>query len=54
MKHHCFRFKKHCRWCGKAYYAEKPVGRDGFDLPKCKQALYRARKRYVTAKTGPR
>ncbi len=41
---------KHCRWCGKRYYAHHPVGRDGFDLPACKQAHYRAYKKYVTAK----
>lgn len=40
--------KKHCRWCGKPYMASKPVGKDGFDNPKCKQAHYRAYKSYVT------
>ena len=39
---------KHCRWCGKQYYAAKPVGKDGFDLPRCKQAHHRAYKKYVT------
>ena len=43
---------KHCRWCQKQYYAYKPLYRDGFCSPKCKQAHYRAYKAYVTTKTG--
>ncbi len=42
--------EKHCRWCGKAYKATRPVDRDGFCHPTCKQAHYRARKKYVTGK----
>lgn len=43
---------KHCRWCGKAYVAHKPAGKDGFHSPACKQAHYRAYRKYVTANTG--
>lgn len=42
--------KKHCRWCGKAYQASQPVGKDGFCSSLCKQAHYRAYKKYVTTK----
>jgi len=42
--------QKHCRWCGKAYTATKPKGKDGFDTKACKQAHYRAFKKYVTGK----
>lgn len=42
-------YDKHCRWCGKAYQAAKPHDRDGFDTKTCKQAHYRAYKKYVTA-----
>lgn len=42
--------KKHCRWCGNAYTASKPLYRDGFCSPTCKQAHYRAYKKYVTGK----
>ena len=48
MKQYCQSYKKHCRWCGKAYHAYKPVGRDGFHSQACKQAHYRAYKAYVT------
>ncbi|GAI71348.1 unnamed protein product [marine sediment metagenome] len=43
---------RHCRWCGEPYRASRPIGRDGFCTGKCKQAHYRAYKKYVTAKTG--
>lgn len=43
---------KHCRWCGQTYKAKKPTDRDGFDKPRCKQAHYRAYKKYVTATTS--
>jgi len=43
-----WRKAKHCRWCGKPYYANKPDDRDGFDSAKCKMAFHRAYKRYVT------
>ncbi|GAH69225.1 unnamed protein product, partial [marine sediment metagenome] len=39
---------RHCRWCGQCYNATRPIGRDGFCCPKCKQAHYRAYKKYVT------
>jgi len=41
---------KHCRWCGKAYKAHKPVGRDGFCCNAHKMAHARAYKKYVTRK----
>lgn len=41
---------KHCRWCGKAYQAHQPHGRDGFCGKPHKQAHYRAYKAYVIAK----
>lgn len=40
--------KKHCRWCGTQYSARKPHYRDGFCCKSCKQAHYRAYKKYVT------
>lgn len=40
---------KHCRWCGNAYNANRPYNRDGFCKTACKQAHYRAYKKYVTA-----
>ena len=43
---------KHCRWCGLGYRAIRPRGRDGFCCPACKQAHYRAYKKYVTASTA--
>lgn len=46
---HRLNSKKHCRWCSNTYYARQPWGRDGFCKKACKQALYRARKRAVTA-----
>ena len=49
MRFHSYNIAKHCRWCGKPYMAVKPVGKDGFHLPRCKQAHYRAYKKYVTA-----
>lgn len=46
--------KKYCRWCGNAYKATQPVDRDGFCDTPCRQARYRAYKKYVTAKAGRR
>jgi len=44
-----FRYNsKHCRWCGNEYKANKPTGRDGFCCGICKQAHWRAFKKYVT------
>ena len=43
-----FKDKKHCRWCGSAYYAFHPIGKDGFCKGAHKQAHYRAYKKYVT------
>lgn len=40
--------EKHCRWCSKSYMAKIPFYRDGFDSNKCRQAHYRAYKKYVT------
>jgi hypothetical protein len=39
---------KHCRWCGTEYYANYPNHKDGFCSVSCKQAHYRAYKRYIT------
>jgi len=44
-----FEATKSCRWCGGIYYAMKPIDRDGFCTKACKQAHYRAHKKYVTA-----
>ena len=41
---------KHCRWCGKAYRAHKPEGKDGFCCDAHKMAHARAYKKYVTKK----
>lgn len=41
-----------CRWCGNAYKAKRPVDRDGFCKKACKQAHYRAFKKYVTVKAS--
>lgn len=41
---------KHCRWCGKVYFACQPVGRSGFCIPAHKQAHYRAYKKWVTGR----
>lgn len=41
---------KHCRWCQSVYSAFRPVDKDGFCSPTCKQAHYRAYKKWVTAK----
>lgn len=41
--------RKHCRWCGKSYIGSYPIDRDGFHSAACKQAHYRAYKKYVTA-----
>lgn len=38
----------YCRWDGKTYKPLKETDRDGFCCSACKQALYRARKKYVT------
>jgi len=40
--------KRYCRWCGKLYTPRKAVYRNGFCTDRCKAALYRARKKYVT------
>jgi len=45
-----YHYDKHCRWCGKQYHAHKPHDRDGFCKTACKQAHYRAYKKYVTTK----
>lgn len=45
-----YKILKHCRWCGKGYYAKKPIDRDGFCCKACKQAHYRAYKKWVTAR----
>lgn len=50
MNQNRFQFGKHCRWCGKAYLAVKPIGGDGFCSPACKQAHHRAYHKYVTTK----
>lgn len=39
---------KHCRWCRKAYTTKYSSIGDGFCSNAHKQALYRARKKYVT------
>jgi hypothetical protein len=45
-----FKTKWWCRWCGKQYKPVKEVDRDGFcPCGKCKQAHYRALKRYNEA-----
>lgn len=41
---------RYCRWCGKQYKAKKDVNKDGFCGKVCKQALYRAYKKYVPQK----
>jgi rubredoxin len=46
--------EKHCRWCGALYKAAVPVDRDGFCASKCKQAHYRAYKKYVIRASSPR
>lgn len=46
------RYPKYCRWCGNQYKGTKPVGKDGFCRDACKQAHYRAYKKYVTAETS--
>lgn len=43
---------KHCRWCGMAYHAFKPFGKDGFCTTAHKQAHYRAYKKYVTSRSA--
>ena len=45
------KFEHYCRWCQKSYYAQKPVVRDGFCSSRCKQAHYRAYKKWVTARS---
>lgn len=50
MTYKSYRITKHCRWCGGEYYATKPVNRDGFCKLACKQAHYRAYKKYVTSR----
>lgn len=39
-----------CRWCGRPYTAKFPVTKPGFCRNACKQAHYRAYKKYVTAR----
>jgi len=43
-----FNYPKQCHWCGKEFWAENPKQRH---CPggRCKQAHYRAYKKYVTA-----
>ncbi len=54
MKDPTGKFEHHCRWCGRTYYADRPTDRDGFHSEACKQAHYRAYKKYVTARAaGP-
>ena len=38
----------YCRWDGKSYRPKQETDRDGFCSPACKQAHYRAYKKYVT------
>jgi len=47
-KQYGWKVQKYCRWCGKGYKGTKPNDRDGFCCAKCKQAHYRAYKKYVT------
>lgn len=49
MKHVMTKTIKYCRWCGRSYTAAKPTDKDGFHSAACKQAHYRAYKKYVTA-----
>lgn len=42
------KWKWYCRWDGKTYKPLKETDRDGFCCSACKQALYRAHKKYVT------
>lgn len=44
----------YCRWDGKTYRPLRETDRDGFCCSACKQALYRAHKKYVTAKKPAR
>ena len=41
----------YCRWCGITYAPNKQTERDGFCSTRHKQALHRAHKKYVTAKS---
>jgi len=41
---------KYCRWCGNRYKAKKASEKPGFCTNVCKQAHYRAYKKYVTHK----
>ena len=42
-------YNNHCRWCGKAYRAKKPLEKDGFCSNAHKMAHHKAYKKYVTA-----
>ena len=44
---------KFCRWCSKTYTAKIPFKRDGFCSPLCRQAHYRAYKKYVIRASSP-
>ncbi|MCK5607236.1 hypothetical protein KAR91_35460 [Candidatus Pacearchaeota archaeon] len=50
MAYWAYATTRHCRWCGIEYKATRPIGRDGFCSAACKQAHYRAYKKWVTAK----
>ncbi|MBA7655560.1 hypothetical protein ES703_63466 [subsurface metagenome] len=43
-----YKYTWYCRWDGKVYKPLKETDRDGFCCSACKQALYRAHKKYVT------
>lgn len=42
----------YCRWCQKPYESKKDTVKDGFCSFLCKQAHYRAYKKYVTKAAG--
>jgi len=44
------KYYHHCRWCGIPYKSIKPCKQDGFHSKACKQAHYRAYKKYVTGR----
>ena len=45
-----YKVTRYCRWCGKAYEPKKDIGKDGFCCNACRQAHFRAYKKYVTQK----
>lgn len=53
-----YKYVWYCRWDGKIYKPLQETDRDGFCSNACKQALYRAHKKYVTLQdrqiSGPR